>query len=348
MSKQTAELIHADPREIVIIEGYNLRQDYGDMKEFKALIKAEGVKVPGTARRNSEGTLELTSQGHRRIKASMELLDDGVSKADNGADLRQFPLLVDSEDKSDEENIIEMLSLNSGKQLEMIEYAEGVMRILSPLLEDKAALVEKRKELGKALGKSHTYMFSLQSLWEQTNTVKRKITTGRITATTVLDIVNDVKAGRKEWDQAELAVKVEEKVLKAIVAAEERGKGKATGADAGTGRAGKPAGDGKSEAQLALDEAAKARREEEKQELRGLRQQNGRIEKLESWSGELQGKNPAGQQALAIVQAVVGFAKGSNITLIDVKGELSALEKLVDQAIKDAVKAAKDGAKAAK
>jgi len=335
------KIVSIDPRKITVRERFNTRAEFGDMAEFKDQILAEGVKVPMPAIIDEKaGTALLGSQGHRRLRAVLELIEKGNEKTNNGKSLLDFPLYAEEDGLSDSERNLELITLNNGKPLTMLEESEVISREFFGI-DDAKEIVIKRKEVAARVGKTLNAIYNLEELWAQTELTKRYVRRNKIAASLVIELVYEVKAGKKNPIMEEVRLKVEEKVTKAVLKAEE-----ANGEGAKVkSREVKEVVEKKKEESDA-EVAAKIRREEEKQELKEGRKLIARVEKLQAASESLQGETDIDKQSIAILQSIIGHIKGGNITYKDILNEVNLLGKMAKDEVKLAVKQAKDGAKA--
>lgn len=219
------KILHVDPRKLVVRPEFNTRINFGDMAALKASIRASGVQdpLPVTIDLATEGKYLLGAQGHRRLKAALELLE-AKELPDN-----TVPVVLEPEDLSEAERNINILALNTGKPLEMIEEARVIRRAFDiattvepsndPEKPGKSTCALSKRELGRRIGKSDTHINNCLLLLETTAKTQKAVESGKIAARLVLEIIHD-----EDKDFA----KVEEVVLEIVEAAKEDGKTKAT------------------------------------------------------------------------------------------------------------------------
>lgn len=102
-----------DVRNIKPLEraGGNIRTDYGDISELSESIAQNGIVVPLRAYRSEEDPEQWVAiDGHRRLKAAMQLVEKGET-------VRAKIISVDRRKLSDEQLIYEMVITNEGKPL---------------------------------------------------------------------------------------------------------------------------------------------------------------------------------------------------------------------------------------
>lgn len=168
------DLFMVDPRLIQVDETFNVRQEYGDINELKNSIITNGVKVALRGHRDGGG-FKLTD-GFRRMRAITMALAEGH-------DIPLVPFLLESRDYTDTDRIIDMFIMNSGKNLEPLEEAEGIKRLLNTGL--------KPKEIATRIGKTQAHISNMVLIMESPEFVKSKIRERVITATTALNIIRE-------------------------------------------------------------------------------------------------------------------------------------------------------------
>lgn len=177
IEKETANKhFEVDVRSIIPLEraGGNIRQDYGDIKELKDSIKANGIIVPLRAYRNKEvegGWIAI--DGHRRLKAAMELVAEGEV-------VRAKVITVDSRGLSDEQLIFDMVNTNAGKPLTPKEMAEAVRRLI--------ALGWKEKEIAARFGKNVNFVKNLALFANCPKRVRDMVDENKISYSLVCDL----------------------------------------------------------------------------------------------------------------------------------------------------------------
>lgn len=121
--EKKSDLNKIDPRAIVVQEGFNVRGGYDEAKfqELKNSIRELGVLEPLLAHRDGDAVV-LTS-GHNRLRAVMELIQEGVS-------IPYVPVLLRRKGEyTEEQRILETLATNQGQPLRMHEKGEAFRRL---------------------------------------------------------------------------------------------------------------------------------------------------------------------------------------------------------------------------
>lgn len=206
MSKNTKTLLVLNPKDISERKGFNTRFDLGDLRELKASMELNGFDpafpLIVAADTEKEGKFILGAQGHRRLTAALD------------AGLKEVYAILEDDSLTDEERNLDIIRLNSGQPLHLLEQARVVQRALAG--EDVT-----QASVGKLLGKSAMHITNLVKLVSTTPQTQKWIEQDKIAATEVIDLVTELKDPEK----------VEAAVEKMIEKAAAKGKGKAKAKD---------------------------------------------------------------------------------------------------------------------
>lgn len=199
---KVTDLKLVDPRNIILVDGFNVRQDMGDLETLADSIQELGVEIPLKAKKvRGEDKWELVD-GHRRMAAINLLLSKGI-------DIARIPVVPFV--GNDEDKIISMIATGIGqKQLNEVEQSEAIKRLIK--------YGYKVEEISKKIGKSIPHVYNLSYLSNTSKQVKEFILNGKITPNTVIQII-------KQTDDNEQQLKY---IQKAIDNAENSGKKTAT------------------------------------------------------------------------------------------------------------------------
>lgn len=166
------DLFRVPASKLKTIEGFNIRQDYGNIAELTESIRENGVKVPLRGYKDKDGSF-IVVDGHRRYQAVKALLEQGVEV--------NVPFILEAKKYSDEQRLIDMFVMNEGKALTTLEQAEGVRRFI--------AYGYNEKDIAAKLAKSEGYIRKLNSL----NTAPKKfidlIRKGTISGTYAIEVI---------------------------------------------------------------------------------------------------------------------------------------------------------------
>lgn len=175
-----SDIIWVLPATVQVIEGFNVRIDYGDIEELANSIQHNGIKMP--LRAYKKGDKYLLTDGHRRLKAALIVEKRGYEV--------QVPIIPEPRGYNDEDRIFDLIVTNEGKQLTMLEKSEVVKRLV--------ALQYKEKEIAQRMGKSHAHISDLLLLSSASKELKDKIIGGQTSATQVVEMLREHKGDSKE------------------------------------------------------------------------------------------------------------------------------------------------------
>lgn len=137
------DIYNIDPRNIVVVEGFNSRIDFGNIAELAEQIKEQGLLNPISVvpfkNENGEEKYRLVD-GERRYRAIMLNIENGV-------DISRVKALFLSKSSTDEQLYIQQMMRNEGKP-----FTEYELGILCAKLRDKCG--KTISEIAKMLGKN--------------------------------------------------------------------------------------------------------------------------------------------------------------------------------------------------
>ncbi len=204
-----SDLLNIDPRSIKVIEGFNPRQDYGDIESLSASIAENGVKNPLSGYRKVVDGVDVyyLTDGHRRLKATLMAIE-------NGSEILRVPFKLEAKTYTDVERLCDTVIKNDGKNLTQYELAF----VFNKLVESYGW---STAEVAKKFGKQQSFICNTIQLLTLPNEVQKQISNGLISPNTAVTIVRNSK------DENE-AVK---NVTETVKTAQENGKKKATNKD---------------------------------------------------------------------------------------------------------------------
>jgi ParB/RepB/Spo0J family partition protein len=175
LTAKRADIFKVPTSQLYLIDGLNIRTDYGDLQELAESIKENGVKVPlrGYKKVIDGKEVYVVTDGHRRTKASQILLEQGIEIL--------VPFITEAKGYSDEQRLIDMFIMNEGKALNPLEQAEGVRRLI--------AYGYSEKEIAGKLAKSEGYIRKLNSLNSAPKKLINLIERGVISATLAINAI---------------------------------------------------------------------------------------------------------------------------------------------------------------
>ncbi|MGL4452397.1 MAG: ParB/RepB/Spo0J family partition protein [Sarcina sp.] len=203
------DLLNIDPRSIRIVNGFNPREDYGDIEGLALSITENGVKNPLSGYKKIEDGVEVyyLTDGHRRLKATMIAIA-------NGAEIMRVPFRLESKTYTTVDRICDTVIKNDGKALTQYELA----KVFNKLVEEYGW---STSEVGKKFGKQQSYVCNTINLLTLPEAIREYISKGSISITAAMSIVRNVE------DETDAINAVEEAIQKA----NKRGKTKATDKD---------------------------------------------------------------------------------------------------------------------
>jgi hypothetical protein len=171
---------------IVVDEGWNIREDYGNIEEFARHILDNGVTFPPLVG-YVENNLFYVTQGHRRRLASLRALELG---ADLSKGLR---CLLEPKSKSPEERIAEQISTNEGKNYTPLEKALVCKKLES--------FNWKAKDIAKCTNIQLPQVYNyLKYIAPQSANVLQLIRDKKVSISVVIDVAKEVGV-KKTYDR---------------------------------------------------------------------------------------------------------------------------------------------------
>jgi len=165
--------------DIQVEEGFNPRQDFGDIDELARDISVNGVLVPLHGFIKKGDTKYTLTDGHRRFMAAQI-----VQKNNPDIELR-IPLIAHKV-MSEEQRLFNVLSFNGGKNLNPLEESDVVNRLINFGMNDK--------EIIKRTGMTSVYISNLKLLYSCPQKIKNLISSSVVTATLAMDVLRNSKS----------------------------------------------------------------------------------------------------------------------------------------------------------
>ena len=184
MKTKRTDLFLIDPRNIVVMDGFNVRKEF-DLDELKEQIKDKGVLNPVTVIpfRTEDGTEKYKLvDGERRYRAVMEAISEG-------ANIRTIRALKAPRDASVESLYIEQMMRNEGKRFTEYECALMYKRF-------KDEFGYNQAEIAGIFHKSPAAISKCLSLLELPGYIRSKVASGEMSVGAAKEIVkNNVDEG---------------------------------------------------------------------------------------------------------------------------------------------------------
>lgn len=181
--------------EIVVKEGFNIRQDYGDIQALADSIEQFGVKKPLSGYK--ENGKRVLTDGHRRFKAVQLLQSQGKC-----LDLA-IPFFPEEKGYTDKDRTLDLLLMNDGKHLTMMEEATLFKR-----LKDKFSMTNT--EIAKAVSKSSMHVGNALMLLDAPAELQELILKQSVSASTVIEQLKKDKDGNLVLENIQAAIETVE------------------------------------------------------------------------------------------------------------------------------------------
>jgi ParB-like nuclease domain len=178
LSLKTGNIYYISVDKIQVNEGWNIREDYGDIESFAKHILDNGITFPALVG-HVENDVFYVTQGHRRRLASLKALE-------LGADLSKgLPCVLEPKSKSPEERIAEQISTNEGKSYTPLEKALVVKKL--------ASFHWDAKQISKCTNIQLPQVYNyIKYICPQSNLVLQMIRDNKVSLSVVLDVAKEV------------------------------------------------------------------------------------------------------------------------------------------------------------
>ena len=126
LRKSVSDVVSIDPRIIDIEAGHNprdyaLKENHDHLEELKASIKKQGVRVPLLVRFDKHGGKAIVVDGECRLRACLELIDEGVP-------IESVPT-IQVKGGNEADRLVTALTANTGKPLSKWESGNAFKRL---------------------------------------------------------------------------------------------------------------------------------------------------------------------------------------------------------------------------
>ena len=175
-SSKVGEIVRIALDKIVIREGFNVREDMGELEELSKSILNNGQSVPGRVDVAEDGTFILVD-GHRRFEALKLLEADGHEPF--------FIAIVNGKRTTEEQRILQMFTTQDNKPLTAPEVAELILRLVN-LGHDQVSVANK-------IGKTPAYVSQMLGFANETPEIKNLVKEGKVKVSTVFNVKKTVK-----------------------------------------------------------------------------------------------------------------------------------------------------------
>lgn len=175
------DIYQIDPRNVDVVAGFNVRREFA-IDELKEQIKLNGVLNPITVipTKLPDGTERYRLvDGERRLRATLAAIAEG-------ADIRRIKAIFLPRNTSEEEQLVQQMMRNEGKNFTEYECAIMFHRF-------KEAFGYSQTEIAAKFGKSPTFVSRCLSLMELAPEIQQRLENGEISTNAVREIVGQNK-----------------------------------------------------------------------------------------------------------------------------------------------------------
>lgn len=189
-SFNSEQIVKISLDKITIREGFNVRQDYGDIKSLAASLSQNGQSLPGRVDILANGDFVLTD-GHRRYRALQSLAEE------TGEEMF-FMAVVNKTKTTEEERILQMFTTQDNKPLAPVEIAELIQRLVN--------FGHDKKSIAKKIGKSTGYVENMLTFASEAPAIKAHVSNGKMKVTTALSLRKSTPNTTERIEKANKAV----------------------------------------------------------------------------------------------------------------------------------------------
>ena len=178
LSVKSGTIYYIKLENIQIEQGWNIREDYGDIQSFAEYILTNGVNFPPLVG-YVENEAFIVVEGHRRRLAALKALE-------MGADMSQgLPCRIAPKSSSPEERIAQQISSNEGKNYTPLEKALVCKKL--------ASFNWESKKISQATGINLPQVYNyLNYISPQSENVIQLIRKKEVSISTVIDVAKEV------------------------------------------------------------------------------------------------------------------------------------------------------------
>lgn len=193
LAESVGDLLHLDPRKIVVEPGFNVRIPTEELEAHISYltesIKQVGVQDPLKVR-FKDGKAYLVS-GHCRLQATKRAISEG-------ADIKKVPCVQESRETGDEDRILSLVTDNSGMPLSPMEQAVVYQRL------SKKGWTNK--QIAERAGLSISHVTNLLNLAAAPAAIKQLVNSGKVSPTMANNAVRDYKENALDVLKVSVAV----------------------------------------------------------------------------------------------------------------------------------------------
>ena len=208
LKTKRTDIMLVDPRNLVIEEGFNKRVDYGDIHALALSIVQFGLIDAVKAHKVRGEEKYIVTDGHRRQAALMLAIENhnkGVKGFEDISLIERVPVLPASANLK-ERLYIMAITGETKKVLTDMEKVEMYEALLEMGKEEGKKRSETIREICANLGISQAAVYNTLKISELSDSIKDKIASNIISATTVVAIVRELKDPVQQEKAVEAAI----------------------------------------------------------------------------------------------------------------------------------------------
>lgn len=166
-------MYNVDSRRLIEEEGFNRREDYGDIPMLAKSIKAQGLDSLTPLTCYKQGENYVVTRGHRRLKAIRILEQNG--------EILWVRILLERKGYSKEKRLLDQVTENEGKPYTPWEQAK--------VFRDLRGLGWSEKDIAEHSNRSGVYVHRLLSLADAPQKLINLVRENRVAATFAMDAI---------------------------------------------------------------------------------------------------------------------------------------------------------------
>lgn len=177
LADKRSDIFHVRLNAVMIEDGFNPREDYGNLDELAQSLAAEGQKCPGEVRLGENGDTVVLIDGHRRFEAIK------LANSKYGAEIRTFACVKEARGTNAETRLLSTLVTNSGKPLTPLEEASCYKRLIAYGMD--------KKEIARRTGKKATYINKLLDVLASTPELREALSNNKISLSAAIELARE-------------------------------------------------------------------------------------------------------------------------------------------------------------
>jgi ParB-like chromosome segregation protein Spo0J len=192
--KRGAETFYIKFSKLKVRDGFNVRNDYGDIKGLADSIEALGLNTPLRVDVLANGTVYI-EQGHRRFKALQLLQERGTigSIEKNGLRNGMVECFVNRQEVSELDRLLRQYSSNKQEGYSSLDLADLCLRL-------EHYFEKTHQQIAENLGISRQSVDNLVKLAKEPDEIRQAIRSGKLPATAAIDLIRKIKDDNKRLE----------------------------------------------------------------------------------------------------------------------------------------------------